>query len=30
MVMHKIHIEENAKTSRELQIRLNPAIQEVV
>jgi hypothetical protein len=30
MVMHKIHLEENAKTSREPQRRLNPAMQEVV
>ena len=28
--MHKIHLEENAKPSRELQRRLNPAMQEVV
>jgi hypothetical protein len=30
MVMHKIHLEENAKTSREPQRHLNPAMQEVV
>jgi hypothetical protein len=30
MVMHKIHLEKNAKTSREPQRRLNPAMQEVV
>ena len=30
MVMHKIHLEENAKTSWELQIHLNPTMQEVV
>jgi hypothetical protein len=30
VVMHKIHLEENAKTSREPQRRLNPAMQEVV
>jgi hypothetical protein len=30
VVMHKIHHEENAKTSREPQRRLNPAMQEVV
>ena len=30
MVMHKIHLEENAKPSREPQRRLNPALQEVV
>jgi hypothetical protein len=30
MVMHKIHLEENAKPSREPQRRLNPAMQEVV
>jgi hypothetical protein len=29
-VMHKIHLEENAKPSREPQRRLNPAMQEVV
>jgi hypothetical protein len=28
--MHKIHLEENAKPSREPQRRLNPAMQEVV
>jgi hypothetical protein len=28
--MHKIHLEENAKPSRESQRRLNPAMQEVV
>jgi hypothetical protein len=28
--MHKIHLEENAKPSREPQKRLNPAMQEVV
>jgi hypothetical protein len=30
VVMHKIHLEENAKTSREPQICLNPTMQEVV
>jgi hypothetical protein len=30
MVMHKIHLEENVKHSREPQRRLNPAMQEVV
>jgi hypothetical protein len=30
MVMHKIHMEENAKPSREPQRRLNPAMQKVV
>jgi hypothetical protein len=30
VVMHKIHIEENVKPSREPQRRLNPAMQEVV
>jgi hypothetical protein len=30
VIMHKIHLEENAKTSRELQKHLNPAMQEVV
>jgi hypothetical protein len=30
LVMHKIHLEENSKPSREPQRRLNPAIQEVV
>jgi hypothetical protein len=30
MVMHKIHLEENTKPSREPQRRLNPAMQEVV
>jgi hypothetical protein len=30
MVMHKIHLEENSKPSREPQRRLNPAMQEVV
>jgi hypothetical protein len=30
MVMHKIHLEENAKPSREPQRRLNPTMQEVV
>jgi hypothetical protein len=30
LVMHKIHLEENAKPSREPQRRLNPAMQEVV
>jgi hypothetical protein len=30
MVMHKIHLEENAKPSREPQRRLNLAMQEVV
>ena len=28
--MHRIHLEENAKTSREPQRRLNPIMQEVV
>jgi hypothetical protein len=28
--MHKIHLEENSKPSREPQRRLNPAMQEVV
>jgi hypothetical protein len=30
VIMHKIHLEENAKTSCELQRHLNPAMQEVV
>jgi len=30
MVMHQIHLEENAKTSREPQRRLNPVLKEVV
>jgi hypothetical protein len=30
LVMHKIHMEENSKPSREPQRRLNPAMQEVV
>jgi hypothetical protein len=30
VVMHKIHLEENAKTSHEPQRRLNPTVQEVV
>jgi hypothetical protein len=30
LVMHKIHLEENSKPSRESQRRLNPAMQEVV
>jgi hypothetical protein len=30
MVMHKIHLEEDAKPSKEPQRRLNPAMQEVV
>jgi hypothetical protein len=30
VVMHKIHLEENAKPSREPQRRLNPAMQEVM
>jgi hypothetical protein len=30
LVMHKIHLEEDSKSSREPQRRLNPAIQEVV
>ena len=30
MVMHRIHLEENAKTSHEPQRRLNPIMQEVV
>jgi hypothetical protein len=30
VVMHKIHLKENAKPSREPQRRLNPAMQEVV
>ena len=30
LVMHRIHLEENAKTSREPQRRLNPIMQEVV
>jgi len=30
VVMHKIHLEEDAKASREPQRRLNPAMQEVV
>jgi hypothetical protein len=30
LVMHKIHLEENAKPSREPQRRLNPTMQEVV
>jgi hypothetical protein len=30
VVMHKIHLVENAKPSRERQRRLNPAMQEVV
>ena len=29
-MMHKIHLEENAKTSREPQRWLNPAMQEVM
>ena len=28
--MHRIHLEENAKSSREMQCRLNPNMQEVV
>ena len=28
--MHRIHLEENAKSSREMQRRLNPNMQEVV
>ena len=28
--MHQIHLEENAKPSREMQLRLNPNMQEVV
>jgi len=30
VVMHKIHLEEDAKPSREPQRRLNPAMQEIV
>jgi hypothetical protein len=30
LVMHKIHLEENSKPSREPQRRLNPAMQEVM
>ena len=30
VVMHKIHLEDNAKTSREAQRHLNPAMKEVV
>ena len=30
VVMHRIHLEENAKTSHEPQRRLNPIMQEVV
>jgi len=30
VVMHQIHLEENAKTSRELQRHLNPILKEVV
>jgi len=30
VVMHQIHLEENAKTSREPQRRLNPILKEVV
>jgi len=30
VVMHQIHLEENAKTSRELPRRLNPVLKEVV
>ena len=30
LVMHKIHLEENSKPSREPQRRLNPAMQKVV
>ena len=30
VVMHRIHLEENVKTSHELQRRLNPIMQEVV
>jgi hypothetical protein len=30
LVMHKIHLEENSKPSREPQRRLNPAMQELV
>jgi hypothetical protein len=30
VVMHKVHLEENAKLSREPQRRLNPAMQEVM
>jgi hypothetical protein len=30
VVMYKIHLEENAKTSCQPQRRLNPAMQEVV
>ena len=30
LVMHKIHLEENSKPSREPQRRLNPTVQEVV
>jgi hypothetical protein len=30
LVMHKIHLEENSKPSREPQKRLNPAMQEVM
>ena len=28
--MHRIHLEENARASREMQRRLNPNMQEVV
>ena len=30
MIMHQIHLEENAKISRELQRHLNPVLKEVV
>jgi len=30
MIMHQIHLEENAKTSREPQRHLNPILKEVV
>ena len=30
VVMHQIHLEENAKTSREQQRRLNPVLKEMV
>jgi hypothetical protein len=30
VVRHKIHLEENAKLSRELEMRLNPTMQEVM
>ena len=30
VVMHQIHLEENAKTLREPQRRLNPVLKEVV